>query len=137
MTTREQSKRLGRVAPVCRREHSQSGSVTSSILAGTPDARSMLAPWPAKGLKTLGDNDAGTLLVPPLPSAAVDVRRFEASCVTSLLMRVGVDGIRGDADAFEALSDAADWAECCEDVRGEIRPFCGRDFSRNFFARMC
>ena len=52
----------------------------------------------------------------------------DGSCISggdSRLTTFPPGGYEGDADALDALSDApAEWTECCEDVRGDTRPFC-------------
>lgn len=94
------------------------GSMSSSILSGTPEAPSMLAACPSAGLLALGlgstpvfarVDDAWGVLLPCMSL-------FKTDCAL-----LGPVGLRGDADAFEALSDIP--PECCEDVRGETRPF--------------
>lgn len=86
-------------------------------MSGTPDAPSMFAAWPS-----FGDSCESLDSIPGV--AAVE----EGSCICegdSVFTTFPPGGYEGDADAFDALSEApAEWTECCEDVRGETRPFC-------------
>lgn len=83
----------------------QSGSMPSSILSGTPLAPSILAACPSTAL-------------------SVDPR-FTFGLSLLIGVALFVVRMRGLALAFDALSDAPpECTECCDDVRGDTRPFC-------------
>jgi hypothetical protein len=98
----------------------QSGSsIPSSILSGTPDAPSMFAAWPSNGF---GDSCEA---LDSTPGVAVIEDGICIWTGDSVLTTIPPGWYEGDADALDALSDApAEWTECCDEVRGETRPFC-------------
>ena len=51
-------------------------------------------------------------------------RRLAAETEAPLAGLPATELARGEAEALLALSEATEWTDCWEDVRGETRPFC-------------
>ncbi len=60
-----------------------------------------------------------------MPGVAVFDKGCCAVAGDSVLIIGVLEECRGDAEALEALSEApAECTDCCEEVRGDTRPFC-------------
>lgn len=98
----------------------QSGSIPSSIFGGTPVG--LTSPWLCwTSILELELYWFGLAFV---EFCLLSENWLEGVDIDVPIWSALVEFCRGDALALLALSLCAEWTECCDDARGDMRPFC-------------